>query len=106
MNYEEILTQVIALLQQEHRVAYRVLKRRLELDDALLEDLKDDLIYAKQLALDEEGRVLVWRAAAGASSELAVVEGPGPAEARPAVGEADRSAWVAGGGLRLVHRGL
>ena len=27
MNYEEILTQVITLLQQEHRVAYRVLKQ-------------------------------------------------------------------------------
>src|SRR5262249_37922924 len=25
-----------------------------------LEDLKDDLIYAKKLAMDEEGRVLVW----------------------------------------------
>ena len=68
MNYEEILTQVIALLQREHRVAYRMLKRRLELDDDLLEDLKDDLIYAKQLAVDEEERVLMWRAAAGAAT--------------------------------------
>src|SRR5262245_13423708 len=85
MNYEEILAQVIALLQQEHRVAYRVLKRRLGLDDDLLEDLKDDLIYAKQLAMDEEGRVLVWRAAASASSDPASVEAPGRAEDRPAV---------------------
>ena len=85
MNYEEILAQVIALLQQEHRVAYRVLKRRLGLDDDLLEDLKDDLIYAKQLALDEEGRVLVWRAAASVSSVPVIVETPGRAEDRPAV---------------------
>jgi class 3 adenylate cyclase len=30
------------------------------LDDDLLEDLKEDLIYAKKLAVDEDGRVLVW----------------------------------------------
>jgi class 3 adenylate cyclase/predicted ATPase len=34
----------------------------LQLDDETLEDLKDDLIYAKKLAVDEEGRVLVWTA--------------------------------------------
>ena len=60
MDYEAILSQVVALLQRERRIAYRVLKRRLQLDDDLLEDLKDDLIYAKKLARDEEGKVLVW----------------------------------------------
>jgi hypothetical protein len=60
MDYDAVLAHVIALLQQEKRVAYRVLKRRLQLDDEILEDLKDDLIYAKKLAMDEEGRVLVW----------------------------------------------
>ena len=62
MDYDAVLAQVLALLQQEQRVAYRVLKRRLQLDDETLEDLKDDLIYAKKLAVDEEGRVLVWTA--------------------------------------------
>ena len=52
MEYEAILSQVVALLQQEGRITYRVLKRRLQLDDDLLEDLKDDLIYAKRLASD------------------------------------------------------
>jgi hypothetical protein len=60
MEYDAILSQVVALLQRERRIAYRVLKRRLQLDDDLLEDLKDDLIYAKKLARDEEGKVLVW----------------------------------------------
>jgi hypothetical protein len=31
------------------------------LDDDLLEAVKDELIYAKKLAVDEENRVLVWR---------------------------------------------
>jgi hypothetical protein len=60
MDYDAVLAQVLALLQQEQRVAYRVLKRRLQLDAETLEDLKDDLIYAKKLAVDEDGRVLVW----------------------------------------------
>ena len=60
MDYDAILAQVIALLQREQRLAYRVLKLRLQIDDDLLEALKDDLIYAKKLAVDEEGRVLVW----------------------------------------------
>src|SRR5262249_41029134 len=61
MDYDAVLAQVLELLQQEQRIAYRILKRRLQLDDETLEDLKDDLIYAKNLAVDEEDRVLVWR---------------------------------------------
>ena len=48
IGYYAVLAQVLDLLQQEKRVAYRVLKRRLQLDDELLEDLKDNLIYAKK----------------------------------------------------------
>ena len=55
MDYEAVLAQVLALLQREQRLSYRVLKRRLHLDDDVLEDLKEDLIYAKKLAVDEDG---------------------------------------------------
>jgi len=71
MDYHAVRTQVLALLQQEKRVAYRVLKRQFQLDDELLEDLKDDLIYAKKLAVDEEGRVLVWASAPGTTAPAA-----------------------------------
>ena len=60
MTFDEVFTQVLALLQREHRVSYRALKRRFDLDDIYLEDLKDELIYAKKLAGDEDNRVLVW----------------------------------------------
>jgi class 3 adenylate cyclase len=60
MDYQTVLATVLALLQQEQRLSYRVLKLRLQLDDDTLEALKEDLIYAKKLAIDEEGRVLVW----------------------------------------------
>src|SRR5438874_734047 len=60
MTFDEILAQVTELLQRENRVAYRVLKRRFALDDEYIEDLKADLIDAKRLAVDEDGKVLVW----------------------------------------------
>ncbi|MBI3245202.1 MAG: AAA family ATPase [Deltaproteobacteria bacterium] len=62
------------MLEREGRVAYRILKRRFELNDDDLEDLKADLIDAKRLAADEDGKVLVWVGAAPVvSSQLSVV---------------------------------
>src|SRR5712692_874648 len=60
MTFDDILAQVLELLHREGRVSYRALKRRFDLDDNYLEDVKDELIYAKKLAVDEESRVLVW----------------------------------------------
>src|SRR6266478_10057735 len=60
MTFEEMLAHVLAVLQREQRVSYRALKVRFQLDDDLLEAVKDELIYAKKLAIDEENRVLVW----------------------------------------------
>jgi class 3 adenylate cyclase/predicted ATPase len=89
MDYNAILAQVLALLQQEKRIAYRVLKRRLQLDDDLLEDLKDDLIYAKKLATDEDGRVLVWTGGAGTPMAPMVTPSQPP---QPPANEADQAA--------------
>src|SRR5437867_853125 len=63
MTFEEILDQAIAMLQRRGRLTYSTLKRQFQLDDAALEDLKDELIYGQRLAMDEEDRVLVWRGA-------------------------------------------
>jgi class 3 adenylate cyclase/predicted ATPase len=60
MDFAALRTQVMALLQDEGRVAYRALKLQFQLDEDTIEALKDDLIYAKKLAVDEDGRVLVW----------------------------------------------
>src|SRR5215470_1730872 len=60
MTFEETLAQVRELLEREGRVAYRVLKRRFSIDDEYIEDLKADLIDAKRVAIDEDGKVLVW----------------------------------------------
>src|ERR687883_670835 len=60
MTFDDVLAQVRDLLQHQGRVCYRALKRRFALDDDYLEDLKAELIDAQHLAIDEEGKVLVW----------------------------------------------
>jgi TOMM system kinase/cyclase fusion protein len=79
MDYPAIIAEALALLQHEKRLSYRVLKLRLQLDDETLEALKEDLIYAKQLAVDEGGRVLVWAGDAGAVT-VPSSGAPGPVE--------------------------
>ncbi|MGE4096438.1 MAG: adenylate/guanylate cyclase domain-containing protein [Candidatus Binatia bacterium] len=60
MTFDEVLDQVRVLLQQRGRVTYQSLKRRFELDDEYVEDLKGELIRAEGVAVDEDRDVLVW----------------------------------------------
>ena len=48
MDFVAVVDQVIALLRQRGRVAYRTLKRHFQLDDEALEDLKEELIEAER----------------------------------------------------------
>jgi class 3 adenylate cyclase len=67
MTFEEVLAQIIEVLQREKPISYRALKRRFALDDTYLDYMKEEIIYAKRLALDEDSRVLVWIGDATAS---------------------------------------
>jgi class 3 adenylate cyclase len=91
MTFDEVLAQVQELLQREQRVSYRGLKRRFALEDEYLEDLKEELIDAKRLATDEDGRFLVWRGdqepAVAPSLPLSSQPSPPPVESRPAEAE-------------------
>jgi len=49
MTFEEILDQALAMLQRRGRVTYSALKRQFNLDDAFLEDLKEELLYGQRL---------------------------------------------------------
>jgi class 3 adenylate cyclase/tetratricopeptide (TPR) repeat protein len=64
MTFDEILAQMLVLLQREKRLSYRALKVRFALDEDHLEALKEEIIEAKQLAVDEHGKVLVWTGSA------------------------------------------
>ncbi len=60
MKFSELVDQASKFLQQRERVSYRALKREFDLDDETLEDLKTELIDARRVARDEDGKVLVW----------------------------------------------
>ena len=70
MTFEEILDQAIAMLQRRGRLTYSTLKRQFQLDDAALEDVKNELIEGQRLAADERGNVLVWTGAEGSTPHL------------------------------------
>jgi TOMM system kinase/cyclase fusion protein len=69
MDFYAVLDQVVALLRSRGRVSYRALKRQFDLDDAYLDDLKAELIEVQQLAVDQDGTMLVWTGDAGALQE-------------------------------------
>src|SRR5215831_3807374 len=73
MDFDELLAQILHLLQRDKRLSYRALKRRFALDDEYLEDMKAELIQAKQLARDEAGAVLVWVGEAPTPTEPAAM---------------------------------
>ena len=66
MTFEELLDQAIAMLQRRGRLTYGALKRQFQLDDAYVDDVKHELIEGQRLAVDEDGRVLVWTGAPAA----------------------------------------
>jgi hypothetical protein len=59
MTFDEILAQIIDLLKRQGRVSYGALKRRFDLDDDYLNDLKDEILYVHPVR-DDEGRGLIW----------------------------------------------
>src|SRR5215471_4071808 len=87
MTFEEILDQAIAMLQRRGRLTYRTLQRQFQLDDAALDDLKDELIYGQRLAADEDGRVLVWT---GGTNIAPATVSRAPAPAVPPPADAER----------------
>src|SRR6266571_4814784 len=78
MDFYTLLDHVVDLLRQRQRVTYRALQRQFDLDEETLNDLKDELLYAQQIARDEDGRVLVW------TGTPAAMPAPGPAALQPA----------------------
>lgn len=69
MTFEECLNETIALLRRQQRVSYRALKRQFEIDDAYVEDLRCELVEVLGLALDHDGKLLVWKREQAAAAE-------------------------------------
>ena len=81
MDFVAVVDQVIALLRQRGRVAYRTLKVQFNLDDDTLEALNDELLYAQQVARDEDERILVWTGAATPAPSSSSTPAETPAQA-------------------------
>src|SRR2546428_12906803 len=71
MDFYAVLDEIRTLLQRRGRVTYRALKVQFRLDDEHLEALKEELIEGEQLAVDEQGKVLVWTGAPASVPSLA-----------------------------------
>ena len=55
MTFEEILDQAIAMLQRRGRLTYGTLRLQFGLNEEQLAVLKEELIDAQRLAVDERG---------------------------------------------------
>ena len=80
MTFEDVLEQVLELLQQEKRVSYRGIQRRVSLDEAYLADLKEELLFAHPEIADVDRRGLVWNDEA--ARVAAPVSAPAPSKPR------------------------
>ena len=81
MTFDEVLTQALELLKRQGRVSYSALKRRFDLDDDYLNDLKDELLFAHPVR-DEDNRGLVWTGDTASGQEVA----PQPTQPTPQSG--------------------
>jgi predicted ATPase/class 3 adenylate cyclase len=88
MDLFAVIDQVIELLRSRGRVSYRALRVQLHLDDETIEALKDELIHAQHVAMDEDGRVLVWTGGDGGTPA------PAPSPSGPSGRQADLPADV------------
>jgi len=89
MTFEEILDQAIAMLQRRGRVSYRTLTLQFYLDEESLAAIKEELIEVHHLAVDHEGRMLVW-AGEGRTTSVA----PSPLPPQQALQQEDHPAQV------------
>ncbi len=79
MRFSQVVEQAVAWLQREGRVSYRALKLEFELNDDVLDALKEELVEVKELAGDKDGKMLVWVGAAQVlSPESRVLSDPQP----------------------------
>ncbi len=60
MSLYDVLDQVINLLQHRGRVSYRALKREFNLNDDFIEDLKEEIAYVHELAIEADDRGFKW----------------------------------------------
>ena len=73
MEFYDVVAQVIELLEREGRVSYRALKAQFQIDDDLLDVLKEEIIEVHQLGQGEGEGLLAVKRSCGVMQLLKVV---------------------------------
>ena len=68
-RFHALMPEITGLLQRQDRVSYRTLKFIFGVDDALLEQVRNEFAF-KRLAVDEDGEGLVWTGVAAYTSDV------------------------------------
>src|SRR5262245_65892626 len=63
MKFSEVVAHTVAWLQREGRVSYRALRLEFDLTEDVLDAVKEELVAVKELAVDKDGKMLVWKGA-------------------------------------------
>lgn len=92
MTFDAVLTQVLELLKRQGPSPLVLSKRRFELDDDYLKDLRDEILYVYPVR-EDEGRGLVWTGNVERTREAA----PPPAQLTQ---QALSPAWLGTGAAR------
>ena len=84
MDLYAIIDQIASLLQQRGRLAYRTLQLQFHLDEEQLAAVKEELIDTQELAMDKDGKMLVWKGEHGAGSAPSEARGSSSSVPPPA----------------------
>jgi predicted ATPase/class 3 adenylate cyclase len=84
VKFSDVVKQTVALLRDSGRITYRTLKREFDLGDDALEDLKFELIEGQELAVDKDGKMLIWKGDINGGSSPSEVRGSSAPATAPA----------------------
>jgi hypothetical protein len=60
MDLYAVIDQVVPLLQKHGRVSYSAIRLQFALNEEQLEAVTEELIAVRELAVDQDGKMLVW----------------------------------------------
>src|SRR5262249_32195223 len=76
MKFSEVVAHTVAWLQREGWVSYRALRLEFGLREEVLDAVEEELSAVKELAVDKDGKMLVWQGAEGSPSLLSSASSP------------------------------
>jgi class 3 adenylate cyclase/predicted ATPase len=82
MKFSEVVAHTLAWLQRDGRVSYRALQREFELDESFLDDLKEELVEIQEVAVEKDGKMLVWVGTRGNGETEKGINGQGSPASR------------------------